>query len=68
MILGIIYESISNTPVGYALSCTSEAFAITLYSTDGYRHNMSNYKTRKIRPCGLHELLDRGICMRYESE
>lgn len=74
MILGIIYETISNTPVGYVLRYVPGipgvpgSFAITLYSTDGYRHIMSNYKTRHVRYSGFHKLMDKSTPMRYETE
>lgn len=67
MILGIIYETISNTPVGYILSEGCDAFYISLYSTDGYLHDLSNnYKDLKIKPSVLHTSLDKSIRLRYE--
>lgn len=68
MILGIIYERVSNTPVGYVLSSTLNTFTITLYSTDGYVHDVSKYKKRPVRPSGLYVFMDKSIPLRYEVE
>lgn len=67
MILGIIYETISNAPVGYVLTCTPTRFGIRLYSTDGYVHSQE-YKTRHFDPSNLHWLMDKSTPMRHETE